>query len=275
MRYRVESGELSLDLDGTSHHGAAVQALKAWHAAEERITLCGVLTVKQLGPRGGVQNERMFSTPTVLDELQCEYIVTDGEVIVMPDTRPEILKVEDVAGSKWLALKRATYQWPDESPKTWEYVVRPTRKGKVDAVVVVPILKDPNRLVVIREFRVPINDYEIGFVAGLVDGKEDPVDAARRELHEEAGLKLEKVLAVSPQLFSSPGMTNENVVMVFCEVSGEIKGVHTAEEKIEVVAIDLKGVEQLLENPPCSMSQKLWPVLCMMSAQGHIGWGKK
>ena len=88
MRYRVESGELSLDLDGTSHHGAAVQALKVWHAATERIILSGVLTVKQLGPRGVVQNEKMFSTPTVLDELQAEYIVTDGAVITMPQTRP-------------------------------------------------------------------------------------------------------------------------------------------------------------------------------------------
>jgi ADP-ribose pyrophosphatase len=276
MRYRVESGELSLDLDNTtSHHGAAVQALKVWHAAEERICLSGVLTVKQLGPRGGVQNEKIFLTPNILDELQCEYIITDGEVITMPQARPDILKVDDVAGSKWLSLKRATYQWPDESSKSWEYVTRPTRKGEIDAVVVVPFLKDPNRIVIIREFRVPINDYEIAFVAGLVDEGETPVQAAKRELREETGLTMGKVLTVSPPLFSTAGMTDENVVMVFCEVTGEIEGVQSEEEKIEVVAIDLKGVNSILQNPPCSMSAKLWPVLSMMSMQGYIGWGKQ
>ncbi len=272
MNFRVESGELSLNLKGTSHHNAAVEAMKVWHAAEERIHLCGVVTVHKLGPRGGVLDEKMFSTASILDELELKFIATGGEVITMPDHRPEITNVETVAGSKWLALKKAYYQWPgDAKPKVWEFVSRPTRKGKTDAVVVVPFLKNPNRLVVIREFRFPINDYEIGFPAGLIDGDETAEDAARREMKEETGLTIDRVLMSSPPLFTSAGLTDENVILVFAECSGEINGADNTEERIEVVALDLAGVESVLKEPPCSFSARLWPFLQLFYLQGHIG----
>lgn len=278
MNFRVESGELSLDFKdfkGESPRDAGIEALKCWHAAEERIHLCGLLTVKQLGPRGGVQKERMFSTSSLLEELGLKFIATEGAVITMPQPRPKILAAEQVAGSKWLALKRLRYQWEGEGEKTWEFVTRPTRKGQSDAVVIVPFLKNPNRLVVIGEFRLPLNDYEIALPAGLIDGNESAEDAARRELKEETGLDISKVLAVSPPLYSSAGLTDENVVMVFCECTGEVTSVSNAEERIEVFAIDLKGVESILDEPPCSMSARLWPLLQMMRMQGHVGWSQK
>ena len=272
MNFRVESGELSLDLKGTSHHNAAVGALKVWHIAEESIHLCGVLTVSKLGPRGGSKDEKMFSTASILDELTLKFIATEGEVITMPMNRPEISKPETVAGSRWLALQRVNYQWPeDDKPKVWEYVTRPTRKGESDAVVVVPFLKNPNRLVVIREFRIPVGNYEIGFPAGLIDNNETPEDAARREMEEETGLKIDKIIKVSPPLYSSAGLTDENVIMVFAECSGDMTGVDNGDEKIQAIALDFKAVESLLQEPPCSMSARLWPFLLMMQAQGHIG----
>lgn len=268
-RYSVESGELSITVDEVDHEGAARAALKIWHAAEERLCLGGVLTVKGKPKKLG---EKMFSTATLLGELGIDYLKTAEGVMVPPSVRPKITKTEDLAGDKWLALKRLHYNWPNGKKQTWDFVTRPTRKGDHDAVVVVPFLKNPNRLVVTREFRLPINDFEIGFCAGLIDGAESPEEAARRELKEETGLTLKKVLCVSPPLFSSPGMTNENVVMVFCEAEGELAGVDSDDERVEAFLLDLKGVEEILKNPPCSMSQKLWPVLCVMRQQGFIGW---
>lgn len=267
--FSVESGELSIVVEETDHEQAAKAALKIWHAAEERLCLGGVLVVKSKPKKLG---EKMFSTAKLLTDLGVDFLKTAEGVMISPNVRPKISKTEDLGGEKWLSLKRAHYNWPNGKKKVWDFVTRPTRKGQHDAVVVVPFLKNPNRLVVTREFRIPINDFEIGFCAGLIDGNETPEEAARRELKEETGLTLQKILCVSPPLFSSPGMTNENVVMVFCEADGELVGVDSDDEKVEAFLLDLKGVEEVLKNPPCSMSQKLWPVLCMMRQQGFIGW---
>ena len=268
-QFRVESGELSISVDAVDHEHAVKAALKIWHAADERLFLGGVLTVKSRSKKIG---EKIFSTATVLAQMKIDYSVPPDGPMVLPNVRPEVVTTEDLTGGKWLALKRIHYNWPLGKKRVWDYVTRPTRQGKHDAVVVVPFLKNPNRLVVTREYRLPIQDFEIGFCAGLIDGKETVEEAGRRELKEETGLDLKKVLCVSPPLFSSPGMTNENVVMLFCEVEGELTGVNSEEEKIEVFAVDLKGVEEILENPPCSMSQKLWPILYMMRQQGFVGW---
>ncbi len=60
--------------------------------------------------------------------------------------------------------------------KTWQIASRNARPKCVskqfdlpDAVIIVPFHVQRNKLVIIREFRVPLGDYQYGFPAGLVD----------------------------------------------------------------------------------------------------------
>jgi ADP-ribose pyrophosphatase len=69
---------------------------------------------------------------------------------------------------------------PDGREAVREYVVHP------GAVLVVPMLRD-DRVVVVRQFRYPNNAVFVEFPAGKLDGGEDPLDCAKRELREEAG----------------------------------------------------------------------------------------
>lgn len=82
MNFRVESGELSADFVEDNAKNAALEALKFWHAASERIHLGSILIVKKIGPRGGIQEEKMFSTNCILEELDLKFIITDLESIV-------------------------------------------------------------------------------------------------------------------------------------------------------------------------------------------------
>ena len=59
--------------------------------------------------------------------------------------------------------------------KKWVWASRPNNQH---AVVIPAVLE--NKLVLIREFRVPINRYIWGFPAGLIDHKESFIDAAYR-----------------------------------------------------------------------------------------------
>lgn len=118
-----------------------------------------------------------------------------------------------------------------ETSNGWEFVSRKQffnfREGntKADAVVIVPIFSDGNKfhsLVMTNEYREPLGAWIYGFPAGLIDVGETVESAAIRELKEETGLDCVKILHVTPKLFSSEGLTDECVSIVYVEVAGKL-----------------------------------------------------
>jgi ADP-ribose pyrophosphatase len=65
-----------------------------------------------------------------------------------------------------------------------------------------------------------VGDYQYGFPAGLIAPGEDLESAAGRELYEGTGLSPVKIYRHSPAIFSSVGITDESISMVFAEVKG-------------------------------------------------------
>jgi len=68
------------------------------------------------------------------------------------------------------------------------------KPGGHGAVVVVPMLDDDTVLLV-REYAAGLHRYELGLVKGRIDAGEDPVQAANRELKEEAGYGARRIQA--------------------------------------------------------------------------------
>jgi ADP-ribose pyrophosphatase len=100
------------------------------------------------------------------------------------------------------------------------------------------------------------------FPAGLLDPGETLAAAAGRELREETGLDLVRVYRHSPAIFSSAGITDETVVMVFAEVEGMPSIRHnTASEDIEVLLLDRQDVQALLCRPDTVFSARAWLVM--------------
>jgi ADP-ribose pyrophosphatase len=91
----------------------------------------------------------------------------------------------------------------------WEFVER--KKGK--SAVVILAVTDDDHVILVEQFRRPVNARVIDFPAGLVgdeDGNDDPDETARRELEEETGYVCTSVerLTAGP---TSPGITSETV----------------------------------------------------------------
>ena len=96
-------------------------------------------------------------------------------------------------------------------------------KRTADAVSIVPLTRD-GKIVLIREFRYPLNSWVVGLPAGLVEAGEDLAAAVDRELREETGYGLRTdvpggaVELLAQAGCSSTGMSDESVQTVFAQV---------------------------------------------------------
>ena len=147
-----------------------------------------------------------------------------------------------------------------------------TKKFAVpDAVVIVPLHSAENKIVVTREYRIPLADFEYGFPAGLIDAGETIEQASRRELKEETGLDVTRITGISPPIYSSAGMSDESVVMVYVECDGNPSTANnTGSEVIEVELISPSQAFRLCENPTLKFDAKAWLVLSGFAKYGHL-----
>ena len=132
---------------------------------------------------------------------------------------------------------------------TWEFVMRPGISG----IVIVMAITDDNHLLLIEQYRPPLNARIIELCAGLagdIPGQEkEPLeDAARRELIEECGYQAETIeyLTEGPP---AQGVCDE--LLTFFKATdltkvGDGGGDHT--EDITVHHVPLDNVDAWLED---------------------------
>lgn len=138
-----------------------------------------------------------------------------------------------------------------------------------DAVIIVPYHIAHRKLIIIEEFRVPIGGYQYGFPAGLLDPGETIEAAAWRELHEETGLTLEAVRRVSPPVYSSSGMTDESITLVYAECSGRPNS--DANESVEDITAHM--VSQAEAGALCMRTDLKFDVKTWVVLSGFAGFG--
>lgn len=116
--------------------------------------------------------------------------------------KPKILNVEIVARSRLFTVEAVDLTFSNGARRLYERM-RPSDR---EAVMIVPIIDD--HLILIQEYAVGLECYELGFPKGLIDPGETAFEAANRELKEEAGFgagTLEALgkLTMAPSYFSS------------------------------------------------------------------------
>lgn len=142
-----------------------------------------------------------------------------------------------------------------------------TMGEKVHAVMVVPLVKD--KVLLSREFRIPVNRWVYNFPAGLIDPGETIEQAAVRELREETGLKAVKILFTLPPSYSSTGLTDERIAVVFAEAEGEIIGSDNVNEEIESRLYTMEELKHIIDTSSemCSRTQLVSLLLVMCNTE--------
>lgn len=164
--------------------------------------------------------------------------------------------------SKFLNFYQVGYQnkigqdkrWFVASRKDEETIRKQLLQGQedaADAVVLVAIHEKEQKLVLIKQFRVPLNDYIYELPAGLIDPGEEMTVSAARELKEETGLILthiDKEKCID-KAYLSPGMTDESVGVVYCQCKGELSQEYMeADEDIQPMLIDQEQAKAILQS---------------------------
>jgi len=106
-----------------------------------------------------------------------------------PIENPEILSVKLAAQSKLFNIETVRVRYSNGVEADLERIPAGHWPG---AVIVVPIL--PNReVLLVREYTVGTESYEVGLPQGMREPGESPEQTANRELKEEAGLGAQKL----------------------------------------------------------------------------------
>ena len=128
-----------------------------------------------------------------------------------------------------------------------------TGQNKPDGVIIYSLYGEKrDRVVLIRQYRYPVDGYVYEFPAGLVDAGENYEQAAVREMHEETGLvftPLETDPMYQEPRFTTVGLTDESCATVYGYSTGSVSGKYLeASEEIEVVLADRGEVRRILKE---------------------------
>lgn len=114
--------------------------------------------------------------------------------------------------------------------------------------VTVAAITDDAKLIFVRQFRYPYMEEVLELPAGKLEKGEDPLEAGKRELREEAGVTAEQYINLG-EFYPSPGYTNEVIYLYGARDLTQVEQELDEDEFLNVEYISLdKAVDMVLSN---------------------------
>lgn len=164
----------------------------------------------------------------------------------------QLIKMEKVKDGKYLKNYELTYLNKAGREKKYEIVSRKELDRvedigeKVSGMSIAAV--NDGKLLLLREFRMGVNKYVYNLCAGMMEEGETVFDCIKRELYEETGLSVKKVIDILPASYAAVAISDTKTHIVFVEAEGEFED-HTSEnEWIEAAFYTREEVAGLLQT---------------------------
>ncbi len=195
----------------------------------------------------------------------------------------KVTKLKPLVETKFLSLYEAEYENKVGKLRTWTIASRKdnntlqkkffeNKEDVADGVIIAAYHKEKKKLVIIKQFRIPLNDYVYELTAGLIDPGEDAKSTIGRELMEETGLKIVDIIEHrgNDKIYVSAGMTDESLSFVYCTCEGEISDEHLEDDEcIEALLVSQEEAKKLIQ------SKEKFDIKCFLVLQSFALLGEK
>lgn len=114
--------------------------------------------------------------------------------------------------------------------------------------VCIAAVKEDQKIILVKQFRKPVEETLIELPAGKLEAGEDPEECAARELAEETGYRAGKMEHLI-SFYTSPGFSDEIMHLFLATDLSPGESNPDQDEMLQIVEVDLeKAVEMVLEG---------------------------
>lgn len=160
--------------------------------------------------------------------------------------KPEILETRLVAKSRLFGIEEVDLRFQNGARRTYERL----RTPPIPAVMLVPMLDD-DTVVLIREYGVGKEEYQLTLPKGALDPGEDWRTAGNRELQEEAGYGAHKLTWLK-RMTLSPGYMQHEITIAIAEDLYPSVLPGDEPEPLEVLTWPMSELDTLVEREDVS-----------------------
>ena len=157
-------------------------------------------------------------------------------------TSPIIHRHKILSQSKLFTIQQVDLEFSNGEQRVYERIVAPG----VAAVLIIPVI-DNQHVIMIREYSVGTERYELVFPKGKIDPGENILDAANRECMEEIGYRAEKLTPLG-QMTIAPGYLGFITHTVLAEELKADKCEGDEPEELEQLICNVNNIEALIQN---------------------------
>lgn len=166
-------------------------------------------------------------------------------------SKPQILGVKTVAQSRLFSIEQVDLRFSNGTEMAYERL-----QGKAGGAVLIVPMQDAKTVLLVREYAVGVERYELGLPKGRLEPGENVLDTANRELMEELGYAAHRLTEVA-QLTVAPGYFGHITHVILAEDLYPQRREGDEPEPVEVVPWALNDLQSLLTRDDFSEARSI------------------